>query len=214
MPLSARFAFRRVVPCRADGVPPDQREVVWLVVEWEDGKNDPKYHLCSLPRETTKRDLVRTLKQRWRTERVYEDLKGELGFDHFEGRPLEGLLRTLNGSADRSVRRLRGSKCIALASRMPRSWVMSSLARGAERPRSRMPVPDHEMIVAHTLRVWPVDCSEWCIGRPHRIPFTTAVTIESAAVRIAPVTRMAEASASSLSGRASRDSRCVRPSGS
>jgi SRSO17 transposase len=29
-------------------------------------------------------------KERWRTERVYEDLKGELGLDHFEGRRFRG----------------------------------------------------------------------------------------------------------------------------
>ena len=28
--------------------------------------------------------------QRWRTERIYEDLKGELGFDHYEGRSFPG----------------------------------------------------------------------------------------------------------------------------
>jgi hypothetical protein len=28
--------------------------------------------------------------QRWRTERVYEDLKNELGLDHFEGRSFAG----------------------------------------------------------------------------------------------------------------------------
>lgn len=89
--MSARFAVRRVVPCRADGVPPIQREVIWLVIEWEDGKKDPsKYHFCSLPRQTTRKTLVRTIKQRWRTERVFQDLKGELGFDHFEGRGYRG----------------------------------------------------------------------------------------------------------------------------
>jgi SRSO17 transposase len=88
--LSARFAFRRVIPSRADGVHLDQREVVWLIIEWEDGKKNPKYHLCSLSRETNKKELVRSIKQRWRTERIYEDLKGELGFDHFEGRLFRG----------------------------------------------------------------------------------------------------------------------------
>jgi SRSO17 transposase len=34
--------------------------------------------------------LIRIIKQRWRTERVYEDLKGELGLDHFEGRTFPG----------------------------------------------------------------------------------------------------------------------------
>lgn len=89
--LSARFAFRRVVPCRADGVPPVKREVIWLVIEWEDGKTDPsKYYFSSLPRETKRKHLVRTIKERWRTERIFEDLKGELGFDHFEGRSYRG----------------------------------------------------------------------------------------------------------------------------
>ena len=31
-----------------------------------------------------------SLKERWRTERMYEDLKGELGLDHFEGRSFAG----------------------------------------------------------------------------------------------------------------------------
>jgi SRSO17 transposase len=34
--------------------------------------------------------LVQLIKERWRTERVYEDLKGELGLDHFEGRRFRG----------------------------------------------------------------------------------------------------------------------------
>ena len=33
---------------------------------------------------------MRTIKERYRTERVYEDLKGELGLDHFEGRSFAG----------------------------------------------------------------------------------------------------------------------------
>jgi SRSO17 transposase len=89
--LSARFAARRVVPCHADGTPPSERETVWLVIEWEDGKDKPsKYYLSSLPSETKRKDLVRRIKQRWRTERVYEDWKGELGFDHYEGRRFSG----------------------------------------------------------------------------------------------------------------------------
>jgi SRSO17 transposase len=33
---------------------------------------------------------VRTIKERWKTERAYQELKGELGFDHFEGRSFIG----------------------------------------------------------------------------------------------------------------------------
>jgi SRSO17 transposase len=36
------------------------------------------------------KQLVRVVMQRWRTERTYEDLKGELGLDHFEGRSFPG----------------------------------------------------------------------------------------------------------------------------
>jgi len=38
----------------------------------------------------SRRQLVRRVKQRWRTERVYEDAKGELGLDHYEGRSFRG----------------------------------------------------------------------------------------------------------------------------
>ena len=34
--------------------------------------------------------MVRTFKSRWRIERSYEDLKGELGLDHYEGRSFIG----------------------------------------------------------------------------------------------------------------------------
>jgi SRSO17 transposase len=43
----------------------------------------------SWPRSSTKQ-LVRRVMQRWRTERVYQDLKGELGLDHYEGRRYPG----------------------------------------------------------------------------------------------------------------------------
>jgi len=90
-PLSGRFAVRRVVPCHADGTPPSEREAIWLVIEMEDGKGEPtKYYFASLPRETKRKALIRIIKQRWRTERVYQDLKGELGFDHYEGRSFPG----------------------------------------------------------------------------------------------------------------------------
>lgn len=39
---------------------------------------------------TSVRELVRTAKLRWRVERDYQDLKGEVGLDHFEGRSWAG----------------------------------------------------------------------------------------------------------------------------
>jgi SRSO17 transposase len=43
-----------------------------------------------MPADTTKKELIRTAMQRWRTKRVYQDSKGELGLDHYEGRRFHG----------------------------------------------------------------------------------------------------------------------------
>ena len=89
--LSARFAMRRVLPAHDDGWQPSQREPVWLILEWPDDEAAPtKYYFATLPSHFTKKRFIRFIKQRWRTERAYEDLKGELGFDHYEGRTYPG----------------------------------------------------------------------------------------------------------------------------
>jgi SRSO17 transposase len=90
-PLSARFAFAKVVPAHDDGWRPEEREVVHLVCEKREGEDEPRFHLTSLPADRLANTyVVRMLKQRWRTERVYQDLKEELGLDHYEGRRLQG----------------------------------------------------------------------------------------------------------------------------
>jgi hypothetical protein len=67
--LSARFALRRVV---AAGVPQREQEALWLLIEWREGEPEPaNYFLISLPGRRTKRQLIRLVMQRWRTERVY-----------------------------------------------------------------------------------------------------------------------------------------------
>jgi SRSO17 transposase len=85
--LAARFALRRVSPAGARA----ERDAQWLLIEWRDGEKEPaNYFLATLPESITKRQLIRLVMQRRRTERVYEDLKGELGLDHFEGRRFPG----------------------------------------------------------------------------------------------------------------------------
>ena len=85
--LTARFALRRVMPAGVNA----ERDVQWLLIEWRDGETEPaNYFLATLPEHIDKRQLIRIVMQRWRTERVYEDLKGELGIDHFEGRRFPG----------------------------------------------------------------------------------------------------------------------------
>lgn len=91
-PLSARFAFERVYVTTEGREPRRGRDrLVWLVIEWRDGEDEPShFYLSDLPHGTPRKRLVRTIKERWRTERLYEDLKGEVGFDHFEGRSWPG----------------------------------------------------------------------------------------------------------------------------
>ena len=89
--LSARFVARRVLPICDEGLPRAEQEVVWLLMEWEDGEKAPnKFHFITAPKHVTKKWLIRQVKQRWRTERAYEDMKGQLGLDHFEGRRYPG----------------------------------------------------------------------------------------------------------------------------
>lgn len=89
--LSARFAMHRVLPIANDGSKRSEREVVWLLMEWENGESTPnKFYLATLPKNITCKKLVYHVKERWRTERVYQDMKEELGLDHFEGRRYAG----------------------------------------------------------------------------------------------------------------------------
>jgi len=89
--LHARFAARRVVVGTQRGRAPREREAEWLLMEWRDGESEPAhFHLVTLPANTPRKKLVRIVKERYRTERAYEDLKGELGLDHFEGRRFAG----------------------------------------------------------------------------------------------------------------------------
>jgi SRSO17 transposase len=89
--LASRFAFRRVKVAHDDGSAAGDREPMWLVMEWPDGESKPtKFILTTLPRRLSHKQIVRIVKERWRTERAYEELKGELGLDHFEGRSFPG----------------------------------------------------------------------------------------------------------------------------
>jgi SRSO17 transposase len=86
--LVARFARARVRVVTGRDV---RGEEQWLVVE-RPARGAPPEHfvLATLPRSMSRKELIRRIKQRWRTERAYEDLKGELGLDHFEGRTYTG----------------------------------------------------------------------------------------------------------------------------
>jgi SRSO17 transposase len=97
--LKARFAAIRVRT--ADG--PPQRiwdkgqqhlpgDEAWLIGEHR-VSGEKKYYLANLPARTDLRSLAATIKARWVCEQAHQQLKEELGLDHFEGRSWHGLHR-------------------------------------------------------------------------------------------------------------------------
>jgi SRSO17 transposase len=83
--LCSRFAMLQVDAGNADD------GLHWLLIEWPENEKAPThYTLARLHKTPSRKRLVRITKERWRTERVYEDLKGELGLDHYEGRSFRG----------------------------------------------------------------------------------------------------------------------------
>jgi SRSO17 transposase len=92
-PLQAEFAALRVRV--ADG-PADARgrhlpgEEAWLVGEHR-ATGERKYYLSNLPPDATLERLAALIKARWVCEQVHQQLKDELGLDHFEGRSWRGL---------------------------------------------------------------------------------------------------------------------------
>ncbi len=90
-PQASSFAAVRVhlAHRHAEGAGPGPE--VWCLSEWPRGEAAPtKFYLSSLPATTPLRTLVRLAKLRWRIERDYQEMKGELGLDHFEGRTWQG----------------------------------------------------------------------------------------------------------------------------
>ena len=94
--LEAEFAWVRVWPGHdwqsgraANDVPNATADARWLLVEWRrDGSI--RYALSNLPASTTLAQGASVWKTRWHVEQGYQQLKAELGLDHFEGRSWSG----------------------------------------------------------------------------------------------------------------------------
>ena len=104
--MLARFTAMRVRV--ADG--PPQRighlgqqhlpgEEVWLVGEHR-STGERKYYLSNLPADTPLKPLAGAIKARWVCEQAHQQLKEELGLDHFEGRSWQGLHRHARTAVD------------------------------------------------------------------------------------------------------------------
>lgn len=65
---------------------------LWLIGEHR-ASGEKKYYLANLPGKADLRTLAATIKARWICEQAHQQLKEELGLDHFEGRSWQGLHR-------------------------------------------------------------------------------------------------------------------------
>ena len=64
----------------------------WLIGERR-ASGECKYYLSNLPADAPLKTLAATIKARWVCEQAHQQLKEELGLDHFEGRSWQGLHR-------------------------------------------------------------------------------------------------------------------------
>jgi SRSO17 transposase len=89
-PWAAHVAALRVTPAhdwRGHRLAPE----VWLLFERDLGTTPRvKAYLVALPASASLHSLVRLAHHRWAIEQQYEELKDELGLDHFEGRSFVG----------------------------------------------------------------------------------------------------------------------------
>jgi SRSO17 transposase len=97
--LTCLFAARRVrvadgrkvsmLDRRTQCLPGDE---VWLVGERR-STGEQKYYVSNLPSNVPIKKLAAAIKARWICEQAHQQLKEELGLDHFEGRSWTGLHR-------------------------------------------------------------------------------------------------------------------------
>jgi SRSO17 transposase len=93
--LQAEFAARRVRPAEGAQLRTGWHlpgEEVWLVGERR-ASGERKYYLCNLPADASLETMAALIKARWVCEQAHQQMKEELGLDHFEGRSWTGLHR-------------------------------------------------------------------------------------------------------------------------
>ncbi len=100
----------RMLDNRMQCMPGDE---AWLVGERR-STGEQKYYVSNLPADATIKMLVAAIKARWVCEQAHQQLKEELGLDHFEGRFWTGLhrhaLMTMIAYAFLQSRRLKAAR--------------------------------------------------------------------------------------------------------
>jgi SRSO17 transposase len=92
-PLAAEFAALRVRVADGEAIRTGVHlpgEEVWLVGERR-ASGEVRYHLSNLPAAIPLERLVGLIKARWVCGQAHQQMKEELGLDHFEGRNWHGL---------------------------------------------------------------------------------------------------------------------------
>ena len=119
----------------------------WLIGEHR-SSGEKKYYLDNMHAATDLRTLAATIKARWICEQAHQQLKEELGLDHFEGRSWQGLhrhaLMTMLAFAFLQFRRLKRARRGKKNQRTTASTKLAgrpSRHRGAHRPTATAATP-------------------------------------------------------------------------
>lgn len=88
--LTGKFSWTRVWPAQGWATGDCMGEApIWLLIE-EQADGTIKYAFSNLPPETPRDRAVLLWRSRWPVEQGYQQMKEELGLDHFEGRSWRG----------------------------------------------------------------------------------------------------------------------------
>lgn len=114
-----------------------------------------KYYLANLPAEVDLKTLAAAIKARWVCEQAHQQLKEELGLDHFEGRSWHGLhrhaLMTMIAYAYLQSRRLAEASGGKKNRHRPAAADLTGdTARRHRHPRSRAALPMSPLPKAHS----------------------------------------------------------------
>src|SRR3984957_2165123 len=156
--LKARFAAVRVRT--ADGPPQRIRDKgqqhlpgdeAWLIGEHR-SSGEKKCYLANLAAGMDLRSLAATIKARWICEQAHQQLKEELGLDHFEGRSWHGLHRhVLMAMIAYAFLQHRRLKKVRRGKKNQRPAPSTDVAGGS--PRHRRP---HHAIKSSAMSVLPI----------------------------------------------------------
>ncbi len=141
----------------------------WLIGERR-ATGEHKYYLSNFPTDTPITVLASTIKARWICEQAHQQLKEELGLDHFEGRSWHGLNR----------------HALMTMVAMPSFNTVASQPRGGGKgingppPQPSLPAVRH-LIITHITRAQPRRCPQMVSAR-HSRPVTTSAKVVLAAI--------------------------------